>query len=260
MHGHDSSWDRAASYEKQERPMRTVSKILLKGAVDVVFFRAPDAYLVVAAEDGDAIPNIKTHFDGDKLIIEQEGISISRSGGDIHVSGSGNVVIGGSGGSIRVSGFGNIVAGRSINIGGRKSGVSMQFHGSVGSIVAGQGRTIVAIALPEAPAIRINGSGNFNLYGLQQNMLSLGVKGSGDITVSGKVDHLNAHVIGSGGVDAESLAAMSGELTVTGSGDIRAHVFRSVKARVTGSGDIVVRGNPSDRDHSVTGSGDIKFK
>ncbi|MHC8338490.1 GIN domain-containing protein [Pseudomonas sp. HLT2-19-2] len=43
-------------------------------------------------------------------------------------------------------------------------------------------------------------------------------------------------------------------------GTIDAYVSNSVKARVAGSGDIVIRGNPPIRDHSVAGSGDIKFK
>lgn len=65
---------------------------------------------------------------------------------------------------------------------------------------------------------------------------------------------------GSGDVDASELVAMSAELSVAGSGDIDAYVTQSVKARVAGCGEIVVRGNPPIRDHSVAGSGDIKFK
>ncbi|WP_454844529.1 GIN domain-containing protein [Pseudomonas veronii] len=49
-------------------------------------------------------------------------------------------------------------------------------------------------------------------------------------------------------------------MSVAGSGDIDAYVSDSVKARVAGSGDIVIRGNPPIRDHTVAGSGDIKFK
>src|SRR3990167_3964836 len=93
---HSSEWARTASYEKQERPMLAVRKIVVKGAVDVVFFRAPSAHLVVAGETKDAIDGIQTHFDGDKLVIEQEGISISGNCGSIHVSGSGNIVAGGN--------------------------------------------------------------------------------------------------------------------------------------------------------------------
>lgn len=239
----DSAWERAADYEKEERPMRSVRKIVVKGAVDVVFFRAPAAHLVVAGENQDAIRNIKTRFEDNKLVIEQEGVSISGAGGSIHVSGSGNIVAGGT-----------------IYVGGRRGGVNMQFNGPVGGVVIVQGRCIVGIALPEAPSIRIKGSGDVTLYDLQQSLLDVGIQGSGDITAFGQVEHLDAEVAGSGDVDASELFTTSAALSVAGSGDIDAYVTQSVKARVAGSGDIVMRGNPPIRDHSVAGSGDIKFK
>ena len=229
----DSAWERAANYEKEERPIHPVSKIVIKGAVDVVFFRSSSAHLVVAGENVEAIRNIKTRFEGDKLIIEQEGISISGYGGNIHVSGTGNIFVGGT-----------------INVGGRHGGVTMQ----------SKGRSIGGIALPEAPSIRIKGSGDVTLYDLQQTVLDLGIQGSGDITAFGRVGLLDAEIAGSGDVDASELVATSAKLSVVGSGDIDAYVSDSVKARVAGSGDIVVRGNPPTRDHSVAGSGDIKFK
>ena len=43
-------------------------------------------------------------------------------------------------------------------------------------------------------------------------------------------------------------------------GDIEAFIRSEVRARVAGSGDILVRGNPPHRDHSVAGSGKIKFR
>lgn len=46
----DSAWERAANYEKEERPIHPVSKIVIKGAVDVVFFRSSSAHLVVAGK------------------------------------------------------------------------------------------------------------------------------------------------------------------------------------------------------------------
>lgn len=173
----DSAWERAANYQKEERPIHPVRKIVLKGAVDVVFFHSPSAHLVVAGENQEAIRSIKTRFEGDKLVIEQEGVSISGSGGSIHVSGSGNFVAGGT-----------------IYVGGRHGGVTMQFNGPGGQVVMGHGRCIVGIALPEAPSIRIKGSGNVTLYGLQQAMLDLRVQGSGDITAFGRVDILDAEV------------------------------------------------------------------
>ncbi|HEK3608634.1 hypothetical protein PAE975_6099 (plasmid) [Pseudomonas aeruginosa] len=227
-HEKDSAWKQAEGYEKEERPMRSVRKIVVKGSVDLVFFRAPNAHLVVAGENQDAIRSVQTRFDGDKLVIEQQGVSIN-------VSGSGNVVITGSGGRFSIGGKGNSI--------------------SVGSLHA-----MVGIALPEAPSIRIKGSSDVTLYDLRQPELNLGIQGSGDIEAFGQVDHIDVQVDGSGDVDVSELVAVSAELSISGSGDIDAHVTRSVKARVAGSGDIVVRGNPPIRDHSVAGSGHIKFK
>ncbi len=239
----DSAWDRAANYVKEERSMRAVDRIVVKGALDVVFFRAATAHMVVAGENQEAIRGIKTRFDGTKLIIEQEGTSISVAGGSIHVSGSGNIVAGGN-----------------IYMGSRRGGVSMQFNGPVGGIATGAGRCIVGIALPEAPSIRLKGSGDITLYDLQQAVLDIAVKGAGDITAFGSVDHLEAEVAGAGNVDARKLIARTATLLVSGAGDVKAHVSEAVKARVSGCGDIVVRGNPAQRDKSVSGVGSIKFK
>ncbi|MDR1528976.1 MAG: hypothetical protein LBS40_00900 [Burkholderiales bacterium] len=43
-------------------------------------------------------------------------------------------------------------------------------------------------------------------------------------------------------------------------GDIEVFIRSEVRARVVGSGDILVRGNPPHRDHNVAGSGKIKFR
>ena len=239
----NSAWERTSSYEKEERPMHSVSKIVVNGGVDVVFFRATSAHMVVAGENQEVIRSIKTRFDGNKLVIDKEGVSISGVSGSIHVSGSGCIVTGGT-----------------IYLDGRRGGVTMQFNGPIGGVSIGQGRGIVGIALPEAPSIRIKGSGDVTLYDLQQSTLDVGIQGSGDITAFGQVEHLDAEVAGSGDVDASELIAMSAKLSVAGSGDIDAYVTQSVRARVAGSGDIVVRGNPPIRDYSVAGSGDIKFK
>lgn len=74
------------------------------------------------------------------------------------------------------------------------------------------------------------------------------------------MDLLDSEVAGSGDVVTSELVTTSVKLSVAASGDIDAYVSNSVKARVAGSGDIVIRGNPPIRDHSVTGSGGIKFK
>ncbi|KSQ21780.1 DUF2807 domain-containing protein [Pseudomonas aeruginosa] len=237
--GRSSAWDRAVGYQKEERPIQQVRKIVLKGAVDVVLFRSETAGLVVAGDSQDAIERITTRLEGDKLVIEQEGITISNSGG-----------------SIRVSGSGNIVAGGTIYVGGS---MNVQINGAAVGVSVGGG-SVIGIALREAPVIRVKGSGDIELYDLHQAELDVRVQGSGDISVCGHVERFSAEVQGSGDIDAADLIAQSAELSVAGSGDIVAHVTAAVTARVAGSGDIVVRGAPPSRKQSIAGSGEIKFK
>lgn len=104
-----------------------------------------------------------------------------------------------------------------------------------------QGKVVVGVALPEAPAVKIKGSGDVTLLDLRQAGLEVEIAGSGD-------------------VDASELIADRASLSVAGSGDIEAFIRSEVRARVAGPGDILVRGNPPYRDHSVAGSGKIKFR
>lgn len=231
-----SEWDRASCYEKQERHIEQVRRIEILGAADVVFFRGPSAQLVVASEKQEGITRLKTRIQGDTLLIEQEGNIVT--GGNIHVRGSGNIVINGSGSRFSY-----------------RSGLA----GANGD--AGFGcHAIVGIVLPEAPAISVSGSADVALYGLEQATLEVSIQGSGDVCAYGQVKHLEVSIAGSGDVDAVELIAAQANLLIAGSGDIDAYVTQSVKARVAGSGDILIRGNPVERDQLVAGSGKIKFK
>ncbi|HCR1674454.1 head GIN domain-containing protein [Pseudomonas aeruginosa] len=231
-------WSRPESFIKESRPILQVKKLILKGAVDVVFFRDQTPRLVVAGGTKEAVDRVRTILSGDKLVIEQEGNVIISGGGSINISGSGNIVI---------------------------NGVQMQFNGPVGAndikgASIGTGRVLVGISLPIAPRVQINGSGEITLNGLQQDAFEASVQGSGDVTVQGTVQSLDVEIAGSGDVDARELTAATVDLNVAGSGDISAYASQSARVRVAGSGDIVVYGNPAQRDHRVAGSGKIKFK
>jgi len=225
-----------ANYAHSERPLKAIRKIVVKGSVDVYFRRLNTPQLVVAGETQEAVEAIKTYFKGDKLIIENEGSSFQNGGFSF-----GNISIGRAGGGIHIN-----INGQNIHISGNGN--------------RGHGRAVVGITLPEIPAVNIKGSGNISLLDLKQVGIELEIEGSGDITASGQVDSLEVSIAGSGDVDASDLIANCGHLSIAGSGDIRAHVSQAVTAQVAGSGDIVVRGNPSQRSNQIAGSGSVKFK
>ena len=228
----DSAWERIENYVKEERPLQPIRKIVVKGSVDVVFRRCDKPMLIVAGETAEAVASVKTYFNGGKLVIEREGMTISF--------GNSRMVFHGS-----VSG--SFVMGDIVN--GKPMGASIT-----------QGKVVVGVALPEAPAVKIKGSGDVTLLDLRQAGLDLEIEGSGDITAYGQVAHLEVEIAGSGDVDASELIADRASLSVAGSGDIEAFIRSEVRARVAGAGDILVRGNPPHRDHSVAGSGKVKFR
>ncbi len=102
----------------------------------------------------------------------------------------------------------------------------------------------------------ISGSGDVKLVVEAQNTEGF-VTGSGDLELSGSSNMFDCSVTGSGDLEAYRLNAKEVVASVTGSGDVQVTATESIKARITGSGDILYKGNPEKEDKKVTGSGDI---
>jgi len=83
------------------------------------------------------------------------------------------------------------------------------------------------------------------------------VSGSGDLTIKGSTNNLEASVAGSGDFHGFNLEANNTTVSVAGSGDAEVVSNEVLKARVAGSGDIEYRGNPKKEDTKVSGSGSI---
>lgn len=105
----------------------------------------------------------------------------------------------------------------------------------------------------------VTGSGDVEIN-LNANELHLKVTGSGDIEAQGSTKMLNVQVTGSGDVKASKLKALNVLAIVSGSGDIEVYAQNEIKAQVTGSGEISVKGKPAKQDTKVTGSGEVKFE
>jgi|TARA_Y100001934_G_scaffold221747_1_gene264474 hypothetical protein len=227
-------WGVAASYHKVMRDMRTVNEIVIKGAIEVVFFVSKTPQLVVASDNPEAVDSVHTRFVENKLVIEREGMSFSIGRGNVVVTGNGRIA---AGGDIYVNGD---------RITPSKTGA--------------EGSCMVAVVLPDAPDFQISGSGEATLYSVKQDSLALTVSGSGGLTVYGQVQRLSAEISGSGDVDCSDLSAESARLQISGSGTVSALVTKDVDATVSGSGSITVRGGPEQRKERTSGSGRIRFK
>ncbi|WP_291871223.1 head GIN domain-containing protein [Maribacter sp.] len=102
----------------------------------------------------------------------------------------------------------------------------------------------------------MSGSGDITLD-INANSIDASMSGSGDINLSGSTNNFDATISGSGDIKAFDLEAINVDANISGSADIKITVKEKLKARVSGSGDITYKGNPTKVDTKVSGSGDI---
>lgn len=105
--------------------------------------------------------------------------------------------------------------------------------------------------------LKMNGSGriwaNVNVTNLNSDM-----DGSGSIEVDGSIVNHNCSMNGSGHISSENVEAVSVNANVNGSGHIKCYTNTSLDAVVNGSGNISYRGNPSNLNTKIIGSGSIR--
>jgi len=102
----------------------------------------------------------------------------------------------------------------------------------------------------------MTGSGNITLA-IEATSTEANMTGSGNINLSGFSSSFNANIYGSGDIEAYKLEANNVNAVVTGSADIKVTAKETLKARVSGSGDINYQGNPKKVDTKSSGSGTI---
>ena len=102
----------------------------------------------------------------------------------------------------------------------------------------------------------MSGSGDIELD-LDATDVKASISGSGDMVLSGSASSLDVRISGSGDIKAYDLVADDVEVLVSGSADAEVTANKSLRARVSGSGDIHYKGNPEKVDSKTSGSGDV---
>lgn len=107
-------------------------------------------------------------------------------------------------------------------------------------------------------SIKQTGSGNMDLLVNISRSISIFKSGSGNLQMNGKAKDISLKSTGSGKFNGEGLTVKKADLTLTGSGDAKIKCEDAIKAKVTGSGNVIYSGKPSKVNTKVTGSGKIK--
>jgi hypothetical protein len=118
---------------------------------------------------------------------------------------------------------------------------------------------IEAVATAELD-IESLGSGSTSIATLTASLTRVDIEGSGSVAIdTGATNTLNATLLGSGGLDAAQLASQVATLDLQGSGEANVRCTDTVTTSVSGSGSATIFGDPTNRNHTVTGSGRVTY-
>lgn len=143
---------------------------------------------------------------------------------------------------------------------------------------SGDSKVNIYITINKVEGLSVSGSGNIVGQGpIRSEELSLKVSGSGSMELNAKTDYIKSHISGSGDLVlegrsknnevaisgsgklmAEELEAQRYNIKISGSGSCRIYAMKEIEAKISGSGSIRYRGEPSQVNSKISGSGSVR--
>ena len=120
-------------------------------------------------------------------------------------------------------------------------------------------KMMINVVMPNIEAMQINGSGDGEIVGVDNEELALNINGSGDLIVSGKTQKLDIGINGSGDIEMDQVDGDDVQVSINGSGDVAfdGGTCNSLDIDIRGSGDVEARKLECvDVTVDVRGSGD----
>ncbi|HET7729965.1 MAG TPA: head GIN domain-containing protein [Usitatibacter sp.] len=117
-------------------------------------------------------------------------------------------------------------------------------------------RIRIRLEMRDIQGISVAGSGRITAAALAVPRLKVSLSGSGDVTLAGKAERLDANISGSGSLRAGRLETRHTWVSVAGSGDAELWARATLNASLAGSGTVRYFGDPKV-DRQVAGSGSV---
>lgn len=105
--------------------------------------------------------------------------------------------------------------------------------------------------------VTVSGTGDASLN-VNSKSLKAQISGTGDLKLKGTADYMTARVSGAGDLHAYDLLTKTSTIVSSGAGDARVNVKDSMNAKVSGAGSIVYKGDPSQREVTISGAGSVR--
>lgn len=123
-----------------------------------------------------------------------------------------------------------------------------------------KGTVTATISAPLLEEVEVFGAGNVEATGLKGKSLKANMSGAGSVNVSGEVDSVELVLSGAGNFGADNLKAKDVSVRVSGSGNADVYASGSLKADVSGVGNVSYSGKPGKVDTNISGVGRIAPK
>lgn len=118
----------------------------------------------------------------------------------------------------------------------------------------------IEIVVPHLREVAVHGAADIDIHDFKGPRFKYNLSGAGNLNMDGEVDELEIRISGAGDANTKDLKAKHVDVKVSGAGDATVYASKSLRARVSGIGNLVYYGDPQDKDTSVSGIGSIKAR
>ena len=115
----------------------------------------------------------------------------------------------------------------------------------------------VDVTVNSLEGVTVSGSGSLDVAGYSGDSLMMDMSGSGKLSADGSANTVTITLGGSGDVNANKLSAKKATVVLSGSGSVTVFASEELDASLSGSGQIIYRGNPNEIYKNIIGSGTI---
>ena len=123
------------------------------------------------------------------------------------------------------------------------------------TLIDGSGEIDLAVEAANVQTM-VAGSGDIKLAVETSNVQAM-IDGSGDISITGTTSNLKVNLSGSGDFNGFDLISQNTSVSISGSGSAGVFAQTDLTAIISGSGDVIYKGDPDQKDIKTYGAGEV---
>lgn len=120
------------------------------------------------------------------------------------------------------------------------------------------GRLQITVTAPSVRTFDLSSSGDLLIRDYDQPNLAVAINGSGEVEATGRTDQVDLRISGSGEADLSGLETRDADVTISGSGEAAVGPTGAARISISGSGDVDLTRRPASLSQSISGSGEVR--